>query len=747
MGEHPSTLGKYQVAEYLGRGSFGDVYRVHDESGDEYALKWLQAGVGYQGTARFKNEVWALSNLDHPVIPQILDQGEWEGRPWYVMTLARGTPLRDVYKKQVEERGTSSEFRVLTIAVNVLDALAHMHDRAIFHRDVKDDNIMATDSVSHVTLIDFGFCEGRGQPEDAGTFWPVGAARYSPPSKLLHPKKTHPTHDVFAVGVVGYLLLTNEYPWSVPASEDFGDLRELMLSKPPVLIEEIRPPISKEVSSFFTKLLDIDDDRRPSASEARDEAKEILLSLANKLAPPAITHGRRIVFPRVMRDPLHGDIRMTEFEWQILKSKEFQRLRRIKQLGFTHLVYTGAEHTRMSHTVGTVHIADKILRGIEDIAGQSVATEQRLMARTYALIHDITHIAYGHTLEDELGFYKRHDINERRIIRLLLSDKSEIGNLLRSTEYARSALAHLDPASTVVRHTHIKNLVDGHMGADVLDYIDRDAYFCGLDHGVDSAIYRRYKLVPVKQADLYQQRIVTKLFGAHGLRHDAEYSLEYVLLERFALFLKVYTHPAKVAAGAMLGKALAEAIYRGKNSDIDEPTLEWMGDTELLLLMRDSRRRLCSNLSKMLMQRNLYVPAYRASALSREERSIDKYLARAEQFREKGVLSPQSRMDIERDLAKRSRLKPPEVIVYCPESPPGIQKVRQYVEEFPGATVVRDELTYHDVRERHLGLWKVYVFGAPSLEKKALQRLGEVAEEFFGPKNELETDRQQTRLF
>src|SRR5207237_3803295 len=95
--------------------------------------------------------------------------------------------------------------------------LTYMHDQGVYHRDVKDDNIIATDAGREVTLVDLGFCKGLGQPSQVQTVWNAGAARYAPPEKLDHPADANPTHDVFAVGVVAYLLLTNQYPW------DFSD--------------------------------------------------------------------------------------------------------------------------------------------------------------------------------------------------------------------------------------------------------------------------------------------------------------------------------------------------------------------------------------------------------------------------------------------------------------------------------------------------------------------------------------------
>jgi hypothetical protein len=283
--------------------------------------------------------------------------------------------------------------------------------------------------------------------------------------------------------------LTNRYPWDISQSEDVGHLRERMETEPLKPISSLNSLVSREVSDFFATLLRLDDSARPTAADARALCEQLQRELAATLAGPSVTREHQIMFPRVIRDPLHGDIRLTEFEWQVLKCREVQRLRWLRQLGFSNLVYPGAEHSRLHHSIGTMHVADRILRQIEDITGSRFNIEERLMARVYSIIHDVGHICYGHTLEDELGMYDPHDRNHPRLERLLLSDKSQVGNLLRSTDYGREVLACFDPSSTANRLGYIKELVEGPTGADVLDYVDRDSYFCGIDHRIDSAIF------------------------------------------------------------------------------------------------------------------------------------------------------------------------------------------------------------------------------------------------------------------
>jgi len=456
----PKFIGRYEILRPLGTGAYGHAYLVRSPSGDEYAAKWLRSDPAEGGALRFKNEVWALQSLNHRCIPKLIEHGQVQDRPYIVMTFARGETLRTVHRRQMAEQAPISQLRMLTIAEDLLDALQHMHGKEICHRDVKDDNVIVTGSTAEVMLIDVGVCKGLGQPVDALTFWHAGASRFSPPSKLQFPSEACPAHDVFAIGVLGYALLTNQYPWSVGASEDRGHLEQYMRGHVPQPIRSLNPFVDREVSEFFGQLIDIDDRRRPSTAQAIEELERIRDVVERRKVPGVVSTRQAIQFPRVVRDPVHGDIPMTEFEWRVMGTREFQRLRRIRQLGLSHLVFPGAEHTRFTHAIGTMHLADRILTRIADRSGVPFDKEERLMARAFALIHDVTHIACGHTLEDELNIFLRHDMNEPRTNRLVFSDSSELGQVFGATEYGRVILAHLDPNTTIATHSWLRELIE-----------------------------------------------------------------------------------------------------------------------------------------------------------------------------------------------------------------------------------------------------------------------------------------------
>lgn len=139
---------------------------------------------------------------------------------------------------------------------------------------------------------------------------------------------------------------------------------------------------------------------------------------------------------KVITDPVHGDIFLTKLEVAVIDSGPFQRLRRIRQLGNTHLVYPGAVHTRFSHSLGALKVAQTLLEVVWDQSGELHGVRDDLfaewkdenqdkpdvaqwakvvvLARLGALLHDLCHVPAGHTVEDDLGILEPHDKNEGR---------------------------------------------------------------------------------------------------------------------------------------------------------------------------------------------------------------------------------------------------------------------------------------------------------------------------------------------
>src|SRR6185436_15675808 len=116
---------------------------------------------------------------------------------------------------------------------------------------------------------------------------------------------------------------------------------------------------------------------------------------------------------KLIRDAAHGDIELSPLEVELIDTPEFQRLRGIKQLGTANLVFPSAVHTRFEHSLGTSWMAHRILEAVR--RSHPVSDDEETAIRVTALVHDMTHIPFGHTLEDERRVLPRHDKDEERV--------------------------------------------------------------------------------------------------------------------------------------------------------------------------------------------------------------------------------------------------------------------------------------------------------------------------------------------
>src|SRR5215475_14176298 len=129
---------------------------------------------------------------------------------------------------------------------------------------------------------------------------------------------------------------------------------------------------------------------------------------------------------KLIRDAVHGDIEVGPLEVELMDTPEFQRLRGIRQLGTAYLVFPSAVHTRFEHSLGASWMAHRILDSVRRSQPITFDDEQRI--RFSALLHDITHIPFGHTLEDERRVLPRHDKDEHRVEYFL--KRSAVGRIL-----------------------------------------------------------------------------------------------------------------------------------------------------------------------------------------------------------------------------------------------------------------------------------------------------------------------------
>jgi len=233
----------------------------------------------------------------------------------------------------------------------------------------------------------------------------------------------------------------------------------------------------------------------------------------------------------IIKDEIYGMIEFDELEKRIIDSAPFQRLRRIKQMSFTNLVYPGANHTRFEHSLGTAHLSGVIAErlGLDEDARKKV--------KLYGLLHDIGHTAFSHEGEAVLAPL----IGDHEALGAERMKSGPVADIL-GENYRREEILGLGKGSE-------GQIISSDIGADRMDYLKRDALNTGVAYGV---------------IDI--DRIVHTLALEGGQLVIMEGGLEAaesLLVGRFMMFSAVYLHHTVRIATAMLGRAISHSLEDG----------------------------------------------------------------------------------------------------------------------------------------------------------------------------------------
>ena len=388
---------------------------------------------------------------------------------------------------------------------------------------------------------------------------------------------------------------------------------------------------------------------------------------------------------KLIRDAVHGDIEMSSLEVELMDTPEFQRLRGIKQLGTAYLVFPSAVHTRFEHSLGTSWMAHRILQIVRRTAG--VSQDEERLIRVAALLHDLTHIPFGHTLEDERRVLPRHDKDEERVdyfFRL-----SAVGRILK-----REGLQDVVIQTLKGDETYRSDIVGGAISADLLDYLRRDTYFCGLSQYYDPRIFESFIID--------ENRIVMNLEKHGMLRHDALSELVNLLRIRYTLSERVYFHHTKVSSGAMISKAVELALREG----LRVQELRRLRDETLIWMLRElyTRNPTVAHLLNRLEARQLYRACYILTTEISEKRRLE-IVARFHHDLE-------AREAAETTIARASGIQPHELIIYCPSFGMSLPEAEVPVRWDGGGIRPLSASNNEEIRilkEKHRELWKFYV--------------------------------------
>ncbi|MES2278409.1 MAG: HD domain-containing protein [Bacteroidota bacterium] len=236
---------------------------------------------------------------------------------------------------------------------------------------------------------------------------------------------------------------------------------------------------------------------------------------------------------KIINDPVYGFITIpSALVFDLIEHPYFQRLRHIKQLGMTHLVYPGALHTRFHHALGAMHL---MRMAIETICnkGNEISPEEQEAVTIAILLHDVGHGPFSHALEKTIVQGISHeDISTAMMDRI-----------------NRDLNGQLDMAIAIFNDTYPKRflhqLVSSQLDMDRMDYLNRDSFFTGVSEGVISS--ERI----IKMLNVVDDHIVVEEKGI--------YSIENFLISRRLMYWQVYLHKTVIAAEQLLGKILKRA--------------------------------------------------------------------------------------------------------------------------------------------------------------------------------------------
>ncbi|TDL33000.1 HD domain-containing protein [Jeotgalibacillus sp. S-D1] len=241
---------------------------------------------------------------------------------------------------------------------------------------------------------------------------------------------------------------------------------------------------------------------------------------------------------KVFKDPVHRYIHVRDqVVWDLIGTKEFQRLRRIRQLGTTYLTFHGAEHSRFNHSLGVYEIIRRI---VDDVFAQRPEWDEseRLVSLCAALLHDLGHGPFSHSFE------KVFDLDHEAFTQAIILGDTEVNQVLKrvSSEFPQNVS---DVIAKTYENKQVISLISSQIDADRMDYLQRDAYFTGVSYGH----FDMERILRVLRPR--EDQVVIKSSGMHAV--------EDYIMSRYQMYWQVYFHPVTRSSEVILTKILHRA--------------------------------------------------------------------------------------------------------------------------------------------------------------------------------------------
>jgi HD superfamily phosphohydrolase len=421
---------------------------------------------------------------------------------------------------------------------------------------------------------------------------------------------------------------------------------------------------------------------------------------SSRFAGEEIMSGKRVRLPNV-------DVHMQEAEIAVTQTRAFQRLFNLKQLGLAYQVYPEATHTRAAHSIRCLYEASRILDALKIDQDRPEASQVRMAA----LLHDIGHLPFSHTLEDEHEILPKHDRPER-LGRALARLKGELSPNHAKLVDAAMPILHA-VAGDGVPQDWKSDVVGNTVCADLLAYIGTDPVWTGIEKRPGH--YRIYEYFTV-----VQNRLCIRLTKG-GLRTDIVSAIMDLLDMRYALTERVIVHHGKCTASGMLARA---ALICGLK---EMPELLSMGDERFLAYLDELARGLPEGRAQAalrllggLASRRLYQRIFK---VGREARDTWDRSRRANAFCEKWR-SPQEAEALLEQVEDANEIPRGTLSMWCPEGRGGMKLVRALAvwdsaEGLKGPAPLRDDIvrnafpTVGDrvraIEEQYRDLWSYWI--------------------------------------
>ena len=271
---------------------------------------------------------------------------------------------------------------------------------------------------------------------------------------------------------------------------------------------------------------------------------------------------------KFIRDSVYGDINLNDFEVRIMDMPQFQRLRRIKQLGLISLIYPGATHTRFEHSIGTMNLGSKLAHEL------NLSEDEVELIRASALVHDIGHGPFSHVSEGVLSV--PHEeltkfVVTKTSMKDLLEEKFDVNEIIDIV----NGKGHLGP------------IVSGELDVDRMDYLLRDSHNTGVAYGI-----------------IDYERIISNLKLDDGLILDIKgvQAAEGALVSRYFMYPSVYQHHTTRIVNSMFRRALKKVIDEGI---IDENSIYKYDDADLIGIFRHCDNEFANDIMFRLDERRI----------------------------------------------------------------------------------------------------------------------------------------------